>query len=143
MKTILMCLNIIVLQSCCLCCFRSLLKISSTKKVKSGQVGEGVATGIRRFLVQNPPDAQVGLGTQPHYKTPGDFQVSEAVPSTMTQSLRRDGQIAVFFLNIFKGYCASVFKVKKCNHVAIRNSCAFNFFPLVKPGSNNGKSVCQ
>ena len=39
-------------------------------------------------------------------------------------------------------YLASAFKVRKYSHVAIRNSCDYNLFPFVKPGSKNGKSVC-
>ena len=129
-----LCLNIIVLQSCCLCSFRTLLKVSSRKKVENGLVGQGFAIGIRRFLIQTQPGTQVGLGTKPHYKTPGDLEVSEPVPSRMTQSLPSDNQMTVtktwtFFLNIFKGYCASAFKMGKCNHVAIRSSCAYIFFP--------------
>ena len=65
----------------------SLLKVSSTKQVENGLLGQGVAIGIRRFLVQTPLGAQVGLGTQPHYKTPNGLHVSETVPSKMTQSL--------------------------------------------------------
>ena len=53
------------------------------------------------FLVQTPLGTQVGLGTQLHYKTPGDFQLNEAVPSRMTQSLSRDSQIAVKKLEFF------------------------------------------
>ena len=90
-----LCLNIIVLQSCCLCSFRTLLKVSSRKKVENGLVGQGFAIGIRRFLIQTQPDTQVGLGTKPHYKTPGDLEVSEPVPSRMTQSLPSDNQITV------------------------------------------------
>ena len=98
-----------------------------------------VTIRIRSFPVQTILGTQLGLGIERHYKTPGDLQVSEAVLSRMTQSWTRDGQIAVkknqnFFLNIFKRYCASAFKVRKCNHTSIRNYYSHNFFPFVKIG---------
>ena len=31
----------------------------------------------------------------------------------------------------------------KFNHVGISNSCAYNFFPFVEPGTKNGKMVFQ
>ena len=65
----------------------------------------------------------------------GEVQISEAVLSRMTQSLPKDSQIVVkktgFFLNIFKRYCVSAFKVRKCNHVALRNSFSFSIFFLL------------
>ena len=70
-------------------------KVSSTKKVESGLVGYEIAIRIRRFPVQSPLGAQLVLGAQPHYKTPGDLQVSEDVLSRITLTLPRDGQIAV------------------------------------------------
>ena len=103
MKTIVLCLNIIVLQSCCLCCFRNLIKVSATKK-DNGLVGSDVAIGIRRFPVQTPLGSQVGVGFQPHYKTSGNLQVSEAVPSRMTESLPRDSQIVVKKTEFFSGH---------------------------------------
>ena len=147
-KCFVVCLYIIVLWSCCMCCFRTLFKVSSTKKVENGVVDWGIAIRITRFPVQALLGAQLVLGTQPHYITAGDLQVSESLLSRMTQSLPIDSQIAVkktwfFVLNIFKGYCASAFKVNKCNHVAIRNSCAYNFFPFVKPGSKTGKLIAS
>ena len=45
--------------------------------------------------VQIALGAQLSLGTQPHYKTPGGLHVSGAVPSRMTKSLPRKDQIAV------------------------------------------------
>ena len=63
--------------------------------MESGVVDYSVAIRIRRFPVQAPLGAQLGLGIQLHYKTPGDLQVSEAVPSRMTQRLQRGNQIAV------------------------------------------------
>ena len=99
----------------------------------------------KRFLIQTPLGAQLGTGTQPHYKTPGDFQIIEAVPLRMTKSLPRDGQITVkktlnFFLNIFKSYCTSAFKVRKCN---LRNSCANNFFLLPNQVVKMGKVIAS
>ena len=62
----------------------------------------------------------------------------------MTQRWPRNGQRAVkknlnLLLNTFERYCVSAFKVRRCNHAAVRNSCAYNFFPFVKPGSKNVK----
>ena len=108
-------LNIIVLKSFCLCYFRNLLQLSSTKKLENGLVSWGVATEIRGFLVQTPIIPQMGLGTQPHYKTPGNLQVSEAGPSRMTQKLPIESQIAVkktwiFFWTYLKGIVHQILK---------------------------------
>ena len=55
-----------------------------------------------------PLRSQLGLGTQPHYKTSADLQICEDVPSRITQSLPKDDQIAVkksliFFQTLLKG----------------------------------------
>ena len=57
----------------------------------------------------------MGLGTQSHYKTPDDLQVFEAVPSRMTLSLSRDGQIAI------RNFCASIFFLLSNQVVKIGN----------------------
>ena len=49
---------------------------------ESGLVDSGLTVRTRRFPVQTPPDAWPGLGTQPHYKAPGDLQV-ENVENTV------------------------------------------------------------
>ena len=38
-------------------------------------VGSGIVVRIGRFLVQTPLGTRLGLGTQPHYKLPGDLRV--------------------------------------------------------------------
>ena len=42
---------------------------------ESGLVGSGVEMRIRRFLVQTPLGASLGLRTHPRYEAPGDLRV--------------------------------------------------------------------
>ena len=42
---------------------------------ESGLVGKGIAIRTKRSPVQSPLDAQLNLGTQPHYEVPSDLWV--------------------------------------------------------------------
>ena len=42
---------------------------------ESGLVGQSVVIKVKRFPVQTPPEAWLGLWTQAHYEAPGDLQV--------------------------------------------------------------------
>ena len=70
---------------------------------KSDLAGHSVTTRIGRFLVHTLQGTPPGLGTELHYKGPGDLQfeimkmseVSEAVPFIMAKSWPCGSRIAV------------------------------------------------
>ena len=51
---------------------------------ESGLVGQGVVIKVKRFPVQTPRDAWLGLGTQAHYEAPGDLQVKNPKAQQLT-----------------------------------------------------------